>query len=159
MQVSRKYGVLIEEKGITLRGSFLIDPKGVLRQLSVNDLPVGRSVDEALRLVKAFQFTVSFSFSFFFEWFLRVLTLYYYGRIFMARCAPLTGRRARRPSARILLRSLSTLPRSKTVRRVGLSVRASTEQHCATPLQREGEGCGRWKGYKGKERAGSRGTP
>jgi len=65
MQVSRKYGVLIEEKGITLRGSFLIDPKGVLRQLSVNDLPVGRSVDEALRLVKAFQFTVSFLFLFF----------------------------------------------------------------------------------------------
>jgi alkyl hydroperoxide reductase subunit AhpC len=60
MQVSRKYGVLIEEKGIALRGSFLIDPQGVLRQVTVNDLPVGRSVDEALRLVKAFQFTVSF---------------------------------------------------------------------------------------------------
>ncbi|KAH9957582.1 thioredoxin-like protein [Russula dissimulans] len=57
MQVSRKYGVLIEEKGIALRGSFLIDPQGVLRQVTVNDLPVGRSVDEALRLVKAFQFT------------------------------------------------------------------------------------------------------
>jgi peroxiredoxin (alkyl hydroperoxide reductase subunit C) len=62
MQVSRKYGVLIEDKGITLRGSFLVDPKGILRQITVNDLPVGRSVDEAVRLVKAFQFTVSFFF-------------------------------------------------------------------------------------------------
>ena len=38
-------------------GLFIIDPKGVLRQSTVNDLPVGRSVDETLRLVKAFQFT------------------------------------------------------------------------------------------------------
>ena len=38
-------------------GSFLISPTGVLRQITVNDLPVGRSVDETLRLVKAFQFT------------------------------------------------------------------------------------------------------
>jgi peroxiredoxin (alkyl hydroperoxide reductase subunit C) len=35
----------------------LIDPKGILRQSTVNDLPVGRSVDETLRLIKAFQFT------------------------------------------------------------------------------------------------------
>lgn len=57
MKISRDYGVLIEEEGIALRGSFLIDPKGTLRQITVNDLPVGRSVDEAIRLVKAFQFT------------------------------------------------------------------------------------------------------
>lgn len=38
------------------RGLFIIDPNGVIKHLSVNDLPVGRSVDEALRLVKAFQF-------------------------------------------------------------------------------------------------------
>jgi peroxiredoxin 3 len=37
-------------------GLFLIDPNGILRQITVNDLPVGRSVDETLRLVKAFQF-------------------------------------------------------------------------------------------------------
>lgn len=37
-------------------GLFLIDPNGVIKHVSVNDLPVGRSVDEALRLLKAFQF-------------------------------------------------------------------------------------------------------
>jgi len=55
-QISRDYGVLIEEAGIALRGLFIIDPSGVLRQMSINDLPVGRSVDETLRLIKAFQF-------------------------------------------------------------------------------------------------------
>lgn len=64
MQVARDYGCLIEDKGIALRASYLIDPKGVLRQITMNDLPVGRSVDEALRLVQAFQFTVSFFFFF-----------------------------------------------------------------------------------------------
>ncbi len=55
--LSRDYGVLIEEEGIALRGIFLIDPNGVLRQITVNDLPVGRNVEESLRLVEAFQFT------------------------------------------------------------------------------------------------------
>ncbi len=36
-------------------GLFIISPTGILRQITVNDLPVGRSVDETLRLVKAFQ--------------------------------------------------------------------------------------------------------
>jgi peroxiredoxin (alkyl hydroperoxide reductase subunit C) len=63
MRVARDYGCLIEDKGIALRASYLVDPKGVLRQLTVNDLPVGRSVGEALRLVRAFQFTVSLCFS------------------------------------------------------------------------------------------------
>lgn len=39
------------------RGLFIIDPKGILRQITINDLPVGRSVEETLRLVQAFQFT------------------------------------------------------------------------------------------------------
>ena len=39
------------------RGLFIIDDKGILRQITVNDLPVGRSVDETLRLVQAFQLT------------------------------------------------------------------------------------------------------
>ena len=39
------------------RGLFIIDDKGNLRQMTINDLPVGRSVDETLRLVQAFQFT------------------------------------------------------------------------------------------------------
>lgn len=54
--ISREYGVLIEKAGIALRGLFIIDPQGVVRQLTINDLPVGRSVDETLRLIKAFQF-------------------------------------------------------------------------------------------------------
>ncbi|MCB9544215.1 MAG: peroxiredoxin [bacterium] len=55
--ISRDYGVLIEEEGIALRGLFIIDGKGTLRQMTVNDLPVGRNVDETLRLVRAFQYT------------------------------------------------------------------------------------------------------
>ncbi|ODV79285.1 peroxiredoxin TSA1 [Suhomyces tanzawaensis NRRL Y-17324] len=55
--LSRDYGVLLEDEGIALRGIFLIDPKGTLRQITVNDLPVGRSVEESLRLLDAFQFT------------------------------------------------------------------------------------------------------
>jgi len=43
--------------GVSFRGLFVIDDKGNLRQITINDLPVGRSVDETLRLVQAFQFT------------------------------------------------------------------------------------------------------
>ncbi|MFT7806027.1 thioredoxin-dependent peroxide reductase, mitochondrial-like, partial [Arapaima gigas] len=55
-QVSRDYGVLLEGQGIALRGLFIIDPSGVVKHMSINDLPVGRNVEETLRLVKAFQF-------------------------------------------------------------------------------------------------------
>ncbi|XP_064631294.1 peroxiredoxin-like [Lineus longissimus] len=54
--VSRDYGVLLEDAGVALRGLFLIDPSGTVRQVTVNDLPVGRSVDETIRLIQAFQF-------------------------------------------------------------------------------------------------------
>ncbi|KAK2151157.1 hypothetical protein LSH36_374g05036 [Paralvinella palmiformis] len=54
--ISRDYGVLVEQAGIALRGLFIIDPNGVIRQITINDLPVGRSVDETLRLLQAFQF-------------------------------------------------------------------------------------------------------
>jgi alkyl hydroperoxide reductase subunit AhpC len=47
-----------ENAGVALRGLFIISPEGILRQKTVNDLPVGRSVDETLRLLQAFQFTV-----------------------------------------------------------------------------------------------------
>jgi alkyl hydroperoxide reductase subunit AhpC len=57
MKIARDYGVLLEEDGVTFRGLFVIDPTGKLRQITVNDLPVGRSVDETLRLVQAFQYT------------------------------------------------------------------------------------------------------
>jgi len=55
-QMSRDYGVLLEGAGLALRGLFIIDPKGIVRQITINDLPVGRSVDETLRLIQAFQF-------------------------------------------------------------------------------------------------------
>uniref|UniRef100_A0AAY4BZN7 thioredoxin-dependent peroxiredoxin n=1 Tax=Denticeps clupeoides TaxID=299321 RepID=A0AAY4BZN7_9TELE len=56
-QIAKDYGVYLEDQGHTLRGLFIIDNKGVLRQITMNDLPVGRSVDETLRLVQAFQYT------------------------------------------------------------------------------------------------------
>jgi alkyl hydroperoxide reductase subunit AhpC len=55
--IARDYGVLIEDKGIALRGLFIIDGNGVLRSMTVNDLPVGRSVDETLRVVQGFQYS------------------------------------------------------------------------------------------------------
>ena len=54
--IAKDYGVLLENPGIALRGLFIIDGNGVVRHQTVNDLPVGRSVDEALRVIKAFQF-------------------------------------------------------------------------------------------------------
>lgn len=56
-QISKDYGVYLDDLGHTLRGLFIIDEKGLLRQITMNDLPVGRSVDETLRLVQAFQYT------------------------------------------------------------------------------------------------------
>lgn len=56
-KISKEYGVYLDNLGHTLRGLFIIDDKGVLRQITMNDLPVGRSVDETLRLVQAFQYT------------------------------------------------------------------------------------------------------
>ena len=54
--IAKSYGVYLDDKGITLRGLFIIDGSGILRQIIVNDLPVGRNVDEALRLVQAIQY-------------------------------------------------------------------------------------------------------
>ena len=53
--VARSYGVLIEDKGVALRGLFVIDPEGVLRYKVVHDLNVGRSADETLRVIQALQ--------------------------------------------------------------------------------------------------------
>lgn len=55
-QVSRDYGVLFSEE-LALRGLFLIDKEGIVRHSVVNDLPLGRNVDEVLRMVDALQFT------------------------------------------------------------------------------------------------------
>jgi peroxiredoxin (alkyl hydroperoxide reductase subunit C) len=54
--IARSYGVLLP-MGIALRGLFLIDKEGFIRSQVVNDLPLGRSVDEALRVLDALQFT------------------------------------------------------------------------------------------------------
>ena len=51
-----------KDKGITFQASYLIDPMGILRQITTSDLPVGwsaMSVDEALLLAQAFEFTVN----------------------------------------------------------------------------------------------------
>jgi len=54
--ISDAYGVLLPG-GIALRGIFLIDKEGIVRHQLVNDLPLGRSVDEVIRLLDALQFT------------------------------------------------------------------------------------------------------
>ena len=59
-QIAMDYGVLIDhgaDNGVAFRATFIIDPKGVLRQMSCNDLPIGRSIDEVIRLLQALQFT------------------------------------------------------------------------------------------------------
>jgi peroxiredoxin (alkyl hydroperoxide reductase subunit C) len=54
-EIGKSYDVLLPA-GICLRGLFLIDKKGLVQHQVVNNLPLGRSVDEALRMVKALQF-------------------------------------------------------------------------------------------------------
>jgi peroxiredoxin (alkyl hydroperoxide reductase subunit C) len=55
-EISRDYGVLIDDS-VALRGTFLIDLEGIVRHATLNDLPLGRSVEETLRLVDALQYT------------------------------------------------------------------------------------------------------
>ncbi len=54
-QIARAFGVLFNDS-IALRGLFLIDKAGIVRHTVINDLPLGRSIDEALRMVDALQF-------------------------------------------------------------------------------------------------------
>ncbi len=63
-QISKSYGVLVDDEsddmyGAALRGLFIIDPSGKLRSIQVNDDQVGRSVDETIRLLQAFQWADS----------------------------------------------------------------------------------------------------
>lgn len=53
--IARDYDVLVDES-VSFRGTFLIDKEGVIRHQVVNDLPLGRNVDEALRMVDALHF-------------------------------------------------------------------------------------------------------
>lgn len=57
--IARDYDVLLND-AVALRGSFLIDDKGIVRHAVVNDLPLGRNVDEMLRMIDAQQFTDEF---------------------------------------------------------------------------------------------------
>lgn len=57
--ISRSYGCLIEpeddeETGVAMRATYIIGPDGILRHASISDLPVGRNVDETLRLCRGF---------------------------------------------------------------------------------------------------------
>lgn len=62
--ISRKFNVLVENKddehyGVTMRGTYIIDPQGVLRTFSINDEPIGRSIDETFRQLEAAQFAAA----------------------------------------------------------------------------------------------------
>lgn len=54
--LARAYGVLDANDDLALRGLFLIDPDGVVQHATINNLAVGRSVDEALRVLNAFRY-------------------------------------------------------------------------------------------------------
>jgi peroxiredoxin (alkyl hydroperoxide reductase subunit C) len=63
--VSKNYKVLVEDEtddlyGASLRGLFIIDDKGTIRSYTINDAMVGRSVDETIRLIQAFQHAEKF---------------------------------------------------------------------------------------------------
>ncbi|MBI2476809.1 peroxiredoxin [Candidatus Uhrbacteria bacterium] len=54
-EVSAAYNVLIDDEGIALRGTFIIDPEGVLQYANTHSNRIGRSIDETLRILKALQ--------------------------------------------------------------------------------------------------------
>ena len=54
-RIAQEYGVLVEEMGLTLRGLFVIDPEGTVQHATINNLNVGRSVSETLRVLQAVQ--------------------------------------------------------------------------------------------------------
>lgn len=55
-EICRAFGVEHPQAGVALRGSFLVDQQGIVRHMVVNDLPLGRNIDEMLRMVDALQF-------------------------------------------------------------------------------------------------------
>src|SRR3989344_2654644 len=54
-KISREYGVLNEDTGEAYRGTFIVDPEGVVKYFVISDMNVGRSVEETLRVLQAFQ--------------------------------------------------------------------------------------------------------
>ena len=55
-RIASAYDVLLKDDGVALRGLFIIDPDGIVQHQVVNNLPLGRSVDEAVRMLDAVQF-------------------------------------------------------------------------------------------------------
>lgn len=55
-KLCREFGVYIEEEGLALRGTFIVDPEGVLKALEIHDNSIGRSADELLRKLQAAKF-------------------------------------------------------------------------------------------------------
>tara|TARA_B100000700_G_scaffold270214_1_gene312195 strand:+ start:2795 stop:3397 length:603 start_codon:yes stop_codon:yes gene_type:complete len=58
-EIATSYNVLDDNEGVALRGLFIIDPDGVIMHSTINNLPVGRNVDETLRVLQAFQYVQS----------------------------------------------------------------------------------------------------
>ncbi|MCK4636143.1 MAG: redoxin domain-containing protein [Candidatus Moranbacteria bacterium] len=54
--LTKMFGVYIEDEGLALRGTFIIDPKGILKAYEVHDNSIGRNVDELIRKIQAAQF-------------------------------------------------------------------------------------------------------
>jgi peroxiredoxin (alkyl hydroperoxide reductase subunit C) len=54
-ELAEKLGVLHKQEGVALRATFVVDPEGIIRWVNVNDLSVGRNVDETLRVLDALQ--------------------------------------------------------------------------------------------------------
>jgi len=54
-ELSSELGILHKTDGVALRATFIVDPEGIIRHVSVNDLSVGRNVDETLRVLDALQ--------------------------------------------------------------------------------------------------------
>ncbi|CAM2005726.1 peroxiredoxin [Acanthopleuribacter pedis] len=54
-ELSQALGILHKEEGVALRATFIVDPEGIIRWVSVNDLSVGRNVDEVLRVLDGLQ--------------------------------------------------------------------------------------------------------
>jgi peroxiredoxin len=57
--IARNFGVMIEEEGIALRGTFVVDPEGVIKLCEIHDLGIGRDAKELLRKVQAAQYVAS----------------------------------------------------------------------------------------------------
>ena len=55
--IARGFDVLLEDAGVALRGSFLLDKDGTVRHAVINDLPLGRNIDEMIRMVDTMLFT------------------------------------------------------------------------------------------------------